>query len=91
MQREHSDPILKAADHVTASGDALFAGESQDCYLVHVASFDPGYAYHSDDGSVALRVVRRATEAEYRERCPHIPALFDLSRYFIYLTRRVVN
>jgi len=84
------DPILNAADQVTG-GDALFSGESQDCYLVHMRAMEPGEIYRNHDGSVELKIIRRATVDEYLERCPHIPDLIKPERYFIYLTRRMVN
>lgn len=86
-----NDPILKAADEVTESGDALFAGESNDCYLVHTSKMDPGDIFKSQDGSVQLRIIGLATAEEYEKRCPHIPKLVKPERYFIYLTRRLVN
>lgn len=82
------DPILKAADEVTKDG-ALFAGESQDCYLVHKFELQAGEVFQNHD--VCLKIIRRATVEEYRERCPHIPDLVKPERFFIYLTRRVEN
>lgn len=79
------DPLLKAADVVTERGDAVFDGETDDLYLVHNKRLAPGELYTS--GSITVRILRSATKEEYLERCPHLPKLAGIDRYFIHAAK----
>lgn len=77
------DTLLEAADSINHSGDALFAGDSNEIYVVHNKPILEGKLFRT--GGISVMIRRRATKEEYLERCPQVPGLLLPGSYYFYL------
>lgn len=77
------DPLLEFADHVTPSGDALFAGDCNEIYIVHNKPILEGKLFRT--GGISVMIRRRATKEEYLTHCPQVPGLLLPGSYYFYL------